>query len=63
MSYTADPPFESPGAIELQLRILSNDKVEFQSPGWQNRDWSSVNNQLHQNNGGIVGELHKIPSP
>lgn len=45
--------------VELRLRIVNPDKLEFQSPGWENRDWSSVQTQMQSGHAGLIGEMRR----
>jgi len=42
--------------VDLDFQIVSRDKIKFQSSGWENRDWSSVESQMQSNRAGLVGE-------
>jgi hypothetical protein len=47
--------------VDLDFQIVSRDKVKFQSSGWENRDWSSVEGQMQSNRAGLVGEWLRKP--
>ena len=45
--------------VELRLDIVNPEKLEFQSPGWENRDWSSVQTQMQSGQAGLIGEMRR----
>jgi hypothetical protein len=56
-SYAATSASGDVSQVELQLHVISRDQVKFQSPGWENRDWSSVTTQMQSGNAGLIGEM------
>jgi hypothetical protein len=60
-SYTATNSAGHTDRVDLDFQIVSHDKIKFQSSGWENRDWSSVESQMQSNRAGLVGEWLRKP--
>lgn len=60
-SYTATNSTGHIDRVDLDFQIVSHDKIKFQSSGWENRDWSSVESQMQSNRAGFVGEWLRKP--
>ena len=60
-SYIATDSTGHTDQVDLDFQIVGRDKVKFQSRGWENRDWSSVESQMQSNRAGLVGEWLRKP--